>query len=776
MTVESISLSAIPRPQNSLVGRLPEVAAIQRLLSEPKIRLLTLVGPGGIGKTRLALHAALTAEGFPDGRWFVELAGLTNPELILPQIAHAIGVRELAGASVLDGIDEALGGKRTLLVLDNFEHLLRGATAVSQLLAHMDGLVVLTTSRAPLHLTSEYVFPVGALGVDASAGLPHGDAVELFLQRSRSIRPGYQPAQTELDAIAQICTQLSGLPLAIELAAARTRVLSPQALLMRLQQPLELLTSGPQDAPERHRSMRSAIGWSYHLLSPTQQALIRVMGVFAGSAPLDGLEWVADAAGIAQSAEVIDLVTELKNASMLEIDERDPAEVRFQLFATVREFALDELDQHQETAWARDLHADWVDVLVASLEPASYSANEYRMHRRLRTELDNIRAALDWSIESGNIGRAARIAGNLWSFWSFGGQSNEGQRWMDRILPLADASGLAPEDERPLRMGAAMVAWSQGNADQSAREFERLLVLARELENPGWQADALMWRAQAAWYSGAYEAVTEYANATLEFQREAPVQVACAHTLLGVTAMRLDRLDEALPILERARTHQRQAGSSRALIWTLQQLADLRLLKGDAAGSAAAHQESIRLALANSDSWGIFEDLWGLMVIALQRGWVQEALELLAGAELMRTTHAVLPREGSLLTAEDRARLGEALAGDDLLRLAEEAAGRSVEELVERACAIAFALETESSQPRTVREPARQAPGRAFALSNREQDVLALMVRGMTDRQIGLELSISPKTARTHVAHVLHKLDARNRAVAVRKALEHELV
>lgn len=775
MSFDRSSLSAFPRPQTSFIGRASETAAIHRELARPSVRLLTLVGPGGIGKTRLALHAALTAPGFDDGRWFVDLAGIADPTLVLPQIAQTLGIRLRGDRPAPEQIVAQLDGRDALIVLDNFEHLLDGAPVISQLLALTTGVKILATSRAPLNLAHEQLFSVPPLRASGSADAERGDAVELFLQRSRAFRAGYDPAPADLAAIVSICDQLAGLPLAIELAAARTRVMAPQAILGRLSQPLRFLASGPNDAPERHRSMREAIAWSYRLLPDEQSALLRAMGVFAGTIPLDGLEAVASRAGIAEPETTIELVTRLVDASMVEALDRSDGEPRFVVAATVREFVVDELEARGELIALRDCHAAWVDALAEQIAADFEGPHEHIAFARSRIELGNIRSALDWSLERGSLDRAVRIVSALGVFWSFGGYPGEGRRWIDRIEPLVAAADLPVRDTYRFWVAAGLTAWSLGDVSVAETRYGRASALAQILDDRESEAYAWMWLSQSAWYAGEYATQQERARQALAASVEGSIPWAGAQTLLGVAEMRLDRLDDARRTLEIARQRHAQVGFTRAAIWTLQLLGDLAFLQGESTPASRAYRESLPLALESDSIWGIFEAFSGLLPIALALGRTTEALELLASAELMLTSFSIRPREGAWLSERDRAALKAAVAPDDMQRLARNAAAMSLPELVARATQIARTLEA-GSRPKTP-SVARRAPGaNRFDLSAREQEVLALLALGKTDREIADALSISHSTARAHVAHVLQKLDARNRAVAVRKALEHELV
>lgn len=774
MSLDHAALKNLPRPQSSLVGRIAETAEIRALLARPDVRLVTLTGPGGVGKTRLALHAALTAPGFSDGRWFIELAGITEPSLILPRIAQALDLRERGEKPLRDQLVQALDGRDLLLVLDNFEHLLDGGVILSHLMSQVSGPKVLITSRAPLNLAREYLVQIGPLDLsEPSGGGVHSEAAELFIQRSRAIRPGYRPNPEDLRAIEAICAELSGIPLALELAAARTRLMAPQALLARLSQPLRLLAAGPTDAPERHRSMRDAIDWSYRLLPGDQRAMLRAMGVFAGTVPLDGIEDVAAAAGIAGEKGAIELIERLVDASIVDTVATDDGNPRFLLFATVREFVIREMELAGDLGTMRDLHADWVGRLASHYEPYALTDREPLAFARMRLDLDNVRAALAWLLQQGKIDQAARIAGKLWVVWAFDGQTSEGRRWIERILPLLPSAAIDPVDEWLFFYSAGMVAWAQGDAPLATERHQRALELARALDDPAKQGITLHWLSQAAWYESDYPRMIELAEESLRFGDANP-SGAGAHDLLGIAAMRQGRLDDAERELEIALEQQSSQSLTRGVIWTLQLQADLSQQRGDVAAAARAHRRALPLALAAANHWAIFESLSGLLAGTLARGWTAESLELLASAELLMTSASVLPREGTWLSDADRAHLKAGLRPDDLQRLAAHAASLTLAQVVDRAVEIAEALASGASP--TPAAPRQDPIAPAFALSPREQEVLALMVQGRSDREIGDALFISYGTARTHVYHVLQKLDARNRAMAVHKALEHELI
>jgi predicted ATPase len=408
----------LPPSLTSFVGREREVRALRDLLRRDASRLVTLTGAGGTGKTRLALRVAADLHpAFADGARFVALAAVTDPDELLPAVAQAVGVREAPGFPLPGRVVAALRDRETLLLLDNCEHLLAGAPVVAELLAACPGLTILATSRAALRLSGEREFPVPPLALPdprrppTAEDLARCEATRLFVERAQAVRPGFRVTAADAAAVAAICARLDGLPLALELAAARIKLLPPRALLARLQggpagAALRLLTDGVRDAPARQRTLRATIAWSHDLLAPPEQRLFRRLAVFAGGSTLEAAEAVCAGPGAdgpdgaaGPAGDLVEGLASLAEKSLLSAGPEVAGEARFQMLETVREFGLEQLAGAGEEAAVRAAHARYCLALVESSGPVLFGTE--RVRRRLAAEQDNIRLALRWSVEHG---------------------------------------------------------------------------------------------------------------------------------------------------------------------------------------------------------------------------------------------------------------------------------------------------------------------------------------------------------------------------------------
>ena len=630
----------LPLQLTSFVGRERELAEVARLLGSS--RLLTLTGPGGVGKTRLARQAAAAAgPAYPDGVWLVELGALADPALVAPAVATAVGVREVPGRPPGDTLAAALRPRRLLLVLDNCEHLLDGVVPLATgLLGACPGLRVLATSRAALRVSGEQECPVPPLALPDPARPPdpaavsQAEAVALFVQRAASVAPAFRLTAHNAAAVAAICARLDGLPLALELAAARVKLLPPEALLARLGSRLTVLTGGPRDLPARQQTLRATIAWSYDLLAPAEQTLFARLGAFAGGCTVEAAEAVGGAAG-APPGDVLDGLASLADRSLLQRQEAPPDEEpvpggpRLVLLETVREYALERLTASGEEAEVRRRHA----AFYLALAEASHAELEGLLDKawleRLEREHDNLRAALDWSergdgAPSGVPGAremGPRLAGALWWFWWQRGHLTEGRRWLERMLRLP----AGPAVRATALYGAGVLAFHQGDFERSAGYVEESLTLARETgegRRAGWALHRLRLLAQIA---GDYERAEALGAESVAVWRRLGASgapgLAIALLASGSVAQLQGDAARAAALAGEAAALLRDLGDRAAgLAQALRVLGSAASDLGDGAGARARLDEALALVRELGDRWGVVTVLRDVMVVEQRDG------------------------------------------------------------------------------------------------------------------------------------------------------------
>jgi len=498
---------ALPLPPTALVGREREAAEVDALLRRDDLRALTLVGPGGVGKTRLALHAAHAAqERFADGAIFVDLTPLHDPALALPAVAQALGLTAQGSRPAAEVLAAHLRERQLLLVLDNCEHLLDAAPEVALLRVACPCLRVLATSRVALRVRGEQVYPVPPLAIPAPSRLPPLAALELeqiaaleqvaavalFVQRARAADLAFALSPTNAAAVAAICARLDGLPLAIELAAARVVALPPTALAARLDRPLGLLVGGPRDAPARHWTLRDTIAWSYDLLPTAEQALFRRLAPFAGGCTVEAAAAVGMPHDPTVGADVDDVaegLAALVDAHLLRVAVGDTGEPRYRLLATVREYALEQIEASGESALIRERHAAYYLTLAEAAVARFHDAGLPRALDALDGELDNLRAALAWCVERGQAGdglaaeHGMALTADLYPFWLIRPHLREGAAWLDRLLPTPGAAAPTPGRALALAMSTVAAMATRDVAMVRARSAE-CLALAPALDDP----------------------------------------------------------------------------------------------------------------------------------------------------------------------------------------------------------------------------------------------------------------------------------------------------
>jgi predicted ATPase/DNA-binding CsgD family transcriptional regulator len=746
------------------------------MLRRDEVRLVTLSGPGGVGKTRLATSAAAaTAGDFPDGVWFVGLAPISDPALVAPAIAKVLGVHEAGDEPLVARLETYLSDRRLLLLLDNFEQVVEAAPPVAALLGACPGLKALVTSRVRLRVSGEREYPVPPLTLPTLEALStaneatDSEAVRLFVDRALAVRPDFALTAENAPAVAEICRRLDGLPLAIELAAARVKVLSPPALLARLERRLPLLTGGGQDMPARQQTMRAAIGWSHDLLAPEEQVLFRRLAIFVGGFTLEAAESIVGS----DVGDVLEGIASLADKSLLRQAEHDVGEPRFGMLETIREFGLEQLATGGDEAATRRAHAVWYGQLAERSWERFTSKADAEWLDQVEADHDNLRAALVWLEQNDDTAAALRLAGALWPFWHRHSHRREGHGWLERTLDQAWQFGGGGAARVRALYGAAYLARNRGDYERANALATECLELTSELGDRWGASRALQLLAFVALAQGEYDRTTAYAGQALELLEslgEASGFTAWARSDLGMATYGRGDLAQALHVLEEALAVYRRFADSFGTALTLGYLGLVECDRGEYTNAAARFTESLPLwqEVANQENQS--EWLAGVATLAAAQKEFEQAARLFGAAEALRDTlgHAfTLPERAAFERGESAARtaLGETAVA------AAEVAGRALPLESVLAEARAF-LDSVAERVRPA-EPTDAAI--RFGLTPRELEVLSLLAGGRSDREIADALFIGPRTVQTHVANIFGKLGVHGRteaaAIAVRRGL-----
>ena len=792
----------LPLQLTSFVGREGERVEVGRMLETT--RLLTLVGAGGVGKTRLALHvAADQMDQYPDGVWLVELAPLVDPLPVPRAVAAVLGVREQPGTPVMQTLVTALQPLRVLLMLDNCEHLVVAcAELVSGLLRTCPEVRILATSREPLNVSGEIAWPVPPLALPdphlepSAEQVVRYEAARLFMERATAALPTFQVTDRNAAAVLEVCHRLDGLPLAIELAASRVKLLSVEQIADRLADRFRLLVGGSRSAPARQQTLRATVDWSYQLLAESERRLFERLSVFAGGWALEAAEAVCSGDGV-DPGDVLDLLGCLVDKSLVAAEHRGVIE-RYQFLETIRQYARERLEASGDTRRVESRAAQFFVRLAERAEPEMIGPRQAEWLARLEREHDNFRSVLRWGLNGGDVELAVRLAGALRRFWLVHGHFGEGQAWLDQAV--ARAHQVQPVVQAKVLLGGGALAWVRGAYDRATNLLQMSVEVARVAGEATAMADALNELGNIAGVRGDLAASRMHHEAALALRRESGDQAGVARSLVNLGAVAYSQGDpsRAEMLCRESLTAARRAGDTRTVADVLTGLGSLASDRGELDAAQAWLEEALQLRRDLHDPGGMAQVISNLGDTALLQGdlhraatFYAEALELARDLGDARLTAYGLVNVARAAAEQKQAwRAARLLAASNVLcdtvgirwgvpqqRDYDHGLAAARTALGESSFAAAWAegralsLDQAVTEALTMQEPKpstevrtrRRLPG---GLTEREAEVLRLVAQGKTNRQVADELVLSERTVAHHLGSIFSRLGVSSRAAA----------